>query len=831
MVSGLKVAETKEDSISITWDALKGAQYYYIYWADKNLPTTKFLCIGKTSVNNFTLHKSAHVPHYFRVSAFKSGKETALSGAVYSPVLKKISEQREKLSRGLVAVKRTDGIFLAWRLFIEEVQGYSSSGLTGVGFYIYKNGKKIAEVHDSTNFLDTDGTSDDWYSVSPVHSNTDGVVPMESTPVQAWKSGTNYIDIPMKIPEGGITPAGQTYTYSINDMSVGDADGDGEYEYYVKWDPSNSHDVSHKGYTGNCFIDCYKLDGRLLWRIDMGKNIRSGAHYTQFMVYDFDGDGKAEMAVKTAPGTKTLYYNDDGSIRKETYITIPAKDIKRGITHSDNYVCSAEDYRNHLVSVFRNWHSHPEVKAGHWPETLEECFGLEKSYTYPLSKTDADALVTYFYDVYAKQRSPKNDLSNFEGFIFTGPEYLTMFDGNGEEIETIDFPFPRIDDGLMWGDYAWNRIEPCNRVDRFLSGVAYLDGMRPYLIVCRGYYTRAAVASYSFFDRTFKQKFCTDSGFVPMKNPFKGSGERLEGISPLYGSLAGQGNHSLAAADIDGDGCQEIIFGAAAIDHDGSILYSSRGNLNEGKDLNTLIIPSDHDDENKPLIKFGHGDAMHTARIDPDLPGFQTFNVFEEGSSVPWGYALRDAATGRVLFGKPSDKDLGRCMIGDIDPSRRGLEVWVDEVLSCTGKSTGLPLPGTNQSIRWSADMTTQIIDGNDIFANHSGVIHDSVKGAVLIPEGTAVNNGTKGNPCLVADLFGDWREELVLRTSDNSAVRIYMNTNITCHKLFTLMHDIQYRAGVAWQNNCYNQPCYTKFYFAHDTDWKYVLPELAEKE
>jgi hypothetical protein len=87
-----------------------------------------------------------------------------------------------------------------------------------------------------------------------------------------------------------------------------------------------------------------------------------------------------------------------------------------------------------------------------------------------------------------------------------------------------------------------------------------------------------------------------------------------------------------------------------------------------------------------------------------------------------------------------------------------------------------------------------------------------------------ATNNGTKGNPCLIADLFGDFREELVLRKADNSGIRIYTNTELTKHKLYTLMHDIQYRTGIAWQNNCYNQPCYPEFYYASDMDWKNIF-------
>lgn len=808
MIKDLKIADIDESSILLEWSKDGNADSYKLYWADANLPTTKFQCIAKTRETKFKVLKSTHVPHYFKIASVKNEKEIDVSEVIHSSIKKHFSPQLEKLSRGLIAVKTPEGIMLSWRLFLDETKGWSDTGMTGVNFAVLKNGSKIAEISDSTNYLDKAGTVEDSYSVAPL---PDGK-PCEA--VKAWSSDSNYIEIPMRIPEGGVTPAGEQFTYTVNDMSIGDIDGDGEYEYFVKWDPTNSHDVSHRGYTGHCYIDCYKLSGRLLWRLDMGNNIRAGAHYTQFMVFDFNGDGKAEMSVKTAPGTCITLYNEDGSVKSKSFVTLPERDIKKGISHEDNYVCSAADYRTHITELFKNWHKHPEVVRGQWPSSLEECFGIAKQYQYPLSDSDAEKLTDYFFDVYAPSRSPKNELKKFEGFIYEGPEYMTMFSGAGEEIETIDFPFPRVDDGLMWGDYAWNRIEPCNRVDRFLSGVAYLDGERPYLIVCRGYYTRACVAAYSFFDNHFKEKFITDSGFVPMKNPFKGTGELLDGSNPLYGPLAGQGNHSLAAADIDGDGCHEILYGGAAIDQDGSILYSSAAPM-EGSG-------------GKP-VKFGHGDAMHTAKIDPDRPGLQTFNVFEGGSSVPYGFALRDAATGEVLFGEKADCDLGRCMIGALDPDRRGLQVWVNKTLSCTGEDTGIPLMGTNQSIRWAADMTTQILDGNDIFGTHAGVINDSRRGAMLIPEGMATNNGTKGNPCLVADLFGDWREELILRKKDNSAIRIYTNTEITTHKLFTLMHDIQYRCGVAWQNNCYNQPCYTKFYFAPDTDWKYVLPELAE--
>lgn len=809
MVTNFRIKELADNYVVLAWDKDENAQKYKIYWSDKDTPTMKYRCVAETSDTEFTFKKATHVPHYFKISKIIDGKETESSPVIHSSVKKKFNEQLEKLSRGLVAVKTKTGIFLSWRLMLDEVNGYSKTGLTGADFNVYKNGYLLTTVTDSTNYIDTDGTENDLYCVAAVIDEKELEKCKE---VKAWQSGSNYIDIPVKKPDDGITPAGQEYTYHANDMSIGDVDGDGEFEYILKWDPSNAHDVSHKGYTGNCFIDCYKLDGTILWRLDMGLNIRSGAHYTQFMVYDFDGDGKAEMALKTAPGTKMTVYNADGSIKSEKYITMLKEDIEAGYSNTDDYRNSAKDYYDNLVNLFMNWQNHSEVVNGNWPKTLEECFEIKPKYNYPLSKEDASALADFYIDVFAPSKSPKNNLRDFEGFIFTGPEYLTMFSGEGEEIETIRFKYGRIDDGLMWGDYALGRVEPCNRVDRFLSGVAYLDGEKPYLIMCRGYYTRATIVAYSFFDRKFKEYWSIDTGFVPMSNPFKANPhDKGVGTDPEFGKLVGQGNHSLSTADVDGDGCQEIIYGAAVIDHDGSILYSSYGYLPDGK----------------TYAKFGHGDAMHVAQIDPDKPGLEIFNVFEGAKSAPYGYALRDAETGEVIYGEYAEKDLGRCMIGDINPNVRGLQTWVTCVRSATGEVLPDKMLSTNQCIRWAADLSTQVIDGVDIFGKHKGIINDNTHGVMLVPDGCTTNNGTKGNPCLIADIFGDWREEIILRKEDDSAIRIFINTDITEHKLFTLLHDTQYRTSVAWQNNCYNQPGYTKFYLASDMEWEYVLPAL----
>lgn len=805
----VRIERVEDMAVTLSWTPVEQAESYHVYWSDRSTEGMVYKLVGDTTENVFVYRRSTHIPHYFKVAAVINGVEDGMSEIAMSEKKRILHPQREKLNRGLIAVKTRTGIFLSWRLMADEVNGYSETGVTGAEFKIYRNGEAIAIAADSTNYLDRDGSEADSYQVAAILNGEEKPL---CEPVSAWKSGENYIDIPLQIPAGGVTPAGEAYTYNANDMSIADVDGDGEYEYILKWDPTNAHDVSHRGYTGRCYIDCYKLSGRLLWRLDMGVNIRAGAHYTQFMVYDFDGDGKAEMAVKTAPGTRMTIFAEDGSIEREAYITLPESDIEKGITHEDNYVCSAEDYREYMAERFEGWQEHPEVKKGNWPQTLEECFGIEKRYEYPLTKADAEALADYFIREYAPGRSPKNELDKFEGFIFKGPEYLTMFAGDGRELQTIPFKFGRVDDGLMWGDYAMKRIEPCNRVDRFLSGVAYLDGERPYLIICRGYYTRMTMVAYDFFQGQFHEYFSIDSGFVPMKNPFQDNPHIDRATDPVYGILAGQGNHSLSTADVDGDGCQEIVYGAATIDHDGSVLYSSYGYLPDGT-----------------RAKYGHGDSMHVAKIDPDRPGLEIFNVFEAGREAPYGYALRDAETGEAIFGEYAECDLGRCMIGDINPKVRGLQVWADDtVYSCRGEKLPDACPSTNQCIHWAADLSTQLLDGADyLHAAHAGVINDNTHGVMLAPEGMATNNGTKGNACLVADIFGDFREELVLRKADNSAVRIYTNTELTEHKLFTLMHDIQYRTGIAWQNNCYNQPCYTSFYYAGDMEWKTVWESL----
>ena len=215
------------------------------------------------------------------------------------PVQNQSGMQVEALTRGLIAANTGNGMFISWR--------YLATDGKNVTYKLYKNGTLLKEfgANDATNYQDNGGKTTDTYSVETFLNGAK----LDTSAVEAVLGSKNsgqsgaYLDIPLDVPAARTMPDGSTCTYSPNDASIGDVDGDGEYEIILKWDPSNSKDNSQDGYTGNVLIDCYKLDGKKLWRVDLGVNIRAGAHYTQFMVYDYDGDGKAEMVCKTSDGT------------------------------------------------------------------------------------------------------------------------------------------------------------------------------------------------------------------------------------------------------------------------------------------------------------------------------------------------------------------------------------------------------------------------------------------------------------------------------------------------------------------------------------------------
>ncbi|WP_246188047.1 rhamnogalacturonan lyase [Paenibacillus tengchongensis] len=571
------------------------------------------------------------------------------------------ARQAEKLNRGVVAVKVSGGVFVSWRLLGTED--------LSVSFNLYRSGTKVnsSPIIGSTNYQDSAGTTSSTYTVRAIVNGTEQAA---SPAASVWSN--NYLDVPIQIPAGGTTPDGVSYTYSANDASVGDLDGDGDYEIVLKWDPSNSKDNSQSGYTGNVYLDAYELNGTRLWRIDLGKNIRAGAHYTQFLVYDFNGDGKAEVVCKTADGT---------------------------VDGGGTVIGSASaDYRNS------------------------------------------------------------------SGYILTGPEYLTVFNGqNGKVLKTIDY-VPARGTVSSWGDSYGNRV------DRFLAGVAYLDGVHPSIIMARGYYTRSVVVAFNWDGSSLTRKWTFDSN------------------SSTNSGTAGQGNHSLSVADVDNDGKDEIIYGALTIDDNGAKLYNTG---------------------------LGHGDALHVGDLNPNRAGLEVFKVMEN-TSAAYGAAVWDAANGTVLWGVNTGADTGRGMAADIDPNYPGEEVWASNgvgLYSITGTKISSSTPSINFGIWWDGDLSRELLDGVKIdkWNPSSSSVSNLLTGASV-----ASNNGTKATPSLQADLLGDWREEVIWRKSDNTALRIYTTTAVTANKIYTLMHDPVYRLSIAWQNTAYNQPPHTGFFLGN---------------
>ena len=620
----------------------------------------------------------------------------------------------EKLDRGTVAVKTNDGVYLSWRLLGTE-------SLTNQAFDIYRDSEKIYTTgeHDATCYTDSKGTADNKYTVVPKGEAID-----KTEAVDVWTTNTTYKgrsvaykDIAFKVPDGGKTPTDEEYTYTANDMSVGDLDGDGEYEYIVKWDPSNSKDNSVKGYTGNVYLDAYELDGTLLWRIDLGVNIRAGAHYTQYMVYDFDGDGKSEVILKTAPGSK------DG---EGNYVSKAGKNITKGD--------DKKDYRNSS--------------------------GL---------------------------------LMGKDG----GPEYLTVFNGEtGAAMQTVDFDPPRsILTSSEWGDsYA-------NRSERYLAAVAYLDGVHPSVVMTRGYYTYVYAAAYTWDGTDLKEQWLSTNTPTEENGGTGCTVKYADGTSKnnTNKTLYAQGAHSVSVADVDNDGYDEIIFGSAVLDHDGTVLtYDGRGH-------GDAEHVSDFDNDGKQEIFMAHEAGKHNDDIIPYAVDIKRYN----------GDIMLQAAQG----------DIGRGIMDNVDDeyalSSGNLSLFwsvaADGIYNQAGEKVG-NIPNTNGSnmenfaVYWDGDLGRELLDGNKLvkYSVTSGTerIYYNSKNSALPG---SINNGTKSNACLTADLFGDWREEIVLRYGDG--VRIYFSTIPTDYRLTTLMHDSQYRCAIAWQNVGYNQPPHTSYY------------------
>ncbi len=576
--------------------------------------------------------------------------------------------QMERLDRGLIAMPVTGGgIFLSWRIFASE---YANTG-----YNLYRGNTKIATLSstDASNYTDKTGNRANNYRIAAV---VNGVEQPLSAPIMPWSAF--YKTIQLSRPTTGFHGG----RYYPNDCSAGDLNGDGIYEIIVMWRPTNYRDNAESGYTDNTYLDAYTINGTQLWRIDLGKNIRSGSHYTQFMVYDLDGDGIAELACKTAPGTK------DGR----------GNFLSNGPAATDN---DAADYRN------------------------------------------------------------------TSGYILSGPEYLTVFNGStGAEINTVNY-YPQRGSVSSWGD-AYG-----NRVDRFLACIAYLDGVHPSLVMCRGYYARTALTAFDFKNNKLVPRWAFDT--------YNNSG--LSGYE-------GQGNHNLCVADVDNDSFDEIIYGSMCIDQDGKGKYTTG---------------------------LRHGDAIHCGDFDPDRPGYEIWACHEEtGSNGAKVATFRDANSGQILFSLPGNWDEGRALAADIDSTSRGAECWTYSTTNLwSAKGTELtnlaPSKDPVFACWWDGDDLREVLTGTTLDNGyHKRILNFSDYATA------SYFSGSKSTPNLQADLLGDWREEVLFNTSDSSGLVIFTTPMPTKRRLFTLMHDEMYRLGVAWQNVAYNQGPDVSFYLGH---------------
>lgn len=665
----------------------------------------------------------------------------ANAAEVKTPQYQTNARQMEKLNRGLIAVKTTadtrgqavNGVYLSWRLLGDE-------SLENQAFDIYKNGTKIhtTGVHDATNWIDTSGTASDKYKV--VKAGEDASKETEVTPTSnnncaksnevgngnSEKNSFTYVDIPISRPDpvermgdGKISNyynVDKSHEGGANDASVGDLDGDGDYEIVLKWDPTDSKDSAGADFTGNAYIDAYKIDPNndgYMWRIDLGKNVTSGAHYTQFLVYDFDGDGKSEVAMKTAPGT---------------------------VDGTGHYVTEVGD-----TDEIRNTDN-------------------TKSYIGTSGRL--------------KGKNP-----------FT--QYLTIFDGEtGAALYTTDYiPYDAAED-KYWGDGK----AKYNRSERYLAAVAYLDGIHPSIVMCRGYYHDSVIRAYTW-----------DGTELTMQWEHKG--KKSESSTTLYG----QGNHNLSVGDIDNDGKDEIVYGSAALDDDGKTVLGNTG--------------------------LGHGDAMHMSDFNND--GTQEVFSVKEEEFKKYAEDLRVASTGKHFWssGKlTTSSDNGRGVMDNIDDSYAkehsnalaiGWSSGIANAHDLNGDDVAAKPAGAgsgtfdNFLVYWDGDLSRELLDANIIQKYYAATgttkrFYGPSDGYTLT--GGSTNNYSKRNPSLVADIWGDWREEIIMPVNKGSAtdqayLRIYTSTMPTDYRITTLMHDCQYRLSVAWQNVGYNQPTHASYY------------------
>lgn len=593
-------------------------------------------------------------------------------------VVTNLSAQRkmETLGRGLVAVKNTQGVFLSWRLLGEEWYG--------VTYNVYRDGTKLNDTPlEVSNYVDAAGTTSSSYTVRAV---VRGVEQEACAAVTPWNA--QYKDVKMA---DVFDAAGNNINskYTLNDVSAADLDGDGEYELIVK---RQNLDFT-KANTVYTLFQAYKLDGTLLWTINVGPNLFNASNVeTNCLAFDFNEDGKAEVVFRATDGT-----------------VLPNGTVVGNAT------------ANYRPASYSDGNSVYQTQGDEWLYVLEGATGKV-----------------------------------IDSVIFDADQ------ANGNNLARRNAAF--------W--WEGNSKAYGHRANKFHFGAPYLDGRHPSIYVGRGCYTNIHMATYDLVNGKLKLRWtyaCDDTS------------------SPFYG----QGYHNFSIVDVDEDGRDEICHGNMVIDE-------------YGKELSSTGL--------------GHGDAQHYGDLDPYRKGVEGFRCLEDNP----GAVFVDAATNELLFRWVRGTDNGRCLAGNFTDAFPGAELWTTDghlwsaTLSRDASATvANSAPGVtmNNRIYWDGDILEESFDyvnGTDT----DGAVYKYGNGSPIFrTSGCSTNNHSKGNPCIQADLLGDWREEIVMRTTDNMCLRIYTTVNVTEHRNYTLMHDKQYRQAIYWQMCGYNQPPHVSYF------------------
>ena len=592
----------------------------------------------------------------------------------------------DKLDRGLVAVPASSGNLVSWRIFAEEYYG--------VTYNLYANGSLLKSGLTASDFNHTNGSSTTKYQVAAV---VKGVEQEKSAEVTRWNNG--YLQFPVaKVQDRNGNDV--TSKYIINDISLGDVDGDGVAEFIVK--RNYSGDIRNSANT-TCFhhYECYNLKGERLWWIDLGPNMMAGPDKQWDMVlFDWDCDGRAEGLMRGADNMIFHTAAGDVNIGNMSYVA-----------PRDEYTRNGNEYLIYLNGL-------------------------------------------------------------------TGVPYGC--DASTGKFTPMTYPLPRFEAGETDYEAAWGKNDTGHRSSKHYFGAPFLDGRNPSIFLGRGCYTRHKMCALDVDPATHaltqRWRWDNNGGWN----------------DPWFGN----GFHNFGIADVDEDGRDEIVFGSMIID-------------DNGKGLSTTGL--------------GHGDAQHCSDFDPYRKGLEFFSCNEDEPNMNY----RNATTSKIYYRSKGTTDDGRGLMGNFSntfPGCMGRSVNSPLISSVADKElTGTGVPSTsgtndglfwshlNQRIYWTGDLVEGILDSPG--TEKEAVVWTTTGGRVFQSSGCALNNDSKNNPCALADIIGDWREEIVVRTSDNAYVRIYTTPIYTQYRIPTLWHDHQYRNAMVWQCVGYNQPPHKSFF------------------